>query len=74
MCNLNIVGQLLRITLGLLLIALAWFGPQTSILSIEWMKLWMLGWFGLIPLISGILAFCPLYAVFGYNFNHKQKH
>jgi hypothetical protein len=72
MCNLNIVGQLLRITLGLLLIALTWLGPQTSILGSEEMKLWMLGWFGLIPLISGIVAFCPLYAVFGYNY--KQKH
>jgi hypothetical protein len=73
MCNLSIVGQLLRVTLGLLLIALAWYGPQTTILSKEWIELWALGWFGLIPLISGILAFCPLYAVLGYNYYNKQN-
>jgi len=72
MCNLNTFSQLLRIIFGLILIALTWFGPQTSILSSEEMKLWMLGWFGLIPLISGIAAFCPIYAILG--FGHKQKH
>ena len=71
MCNLSIFSQLLRIILGIILLALAWFGPQTSLLSLEWMSLWRLGWLGLIPLISGIAAFCPIYAVLG--FNHKKK-
>lgn len=74
MCNLSIIGQLLRIIFGLILIALAYFGPQTSILSNEWMKLWSLGWFGLIPLISGIAAFCPIYAVLGRGHQKKHKH
>ncbi len=73
MCNLNLIGQSLRIILGLLLIALAWYGPKTSILSLEWMNLWVLGWLGILPLISGIVAFCPFYAIFGYNYyNHKK--
>jgi len=71
MCNLNIISQLLRIILGIILLALAWFGPQTSLLSLEWMSLWRLGWLGFIPLISGIAAFCPIYAVLG--FDHKKK-
>jgi ABC-type arginine transport system permease subunit len=71
MCNLSIFSQLFRIISGLILIALAWFGPQTAILSAEWMKLWMLGWFGIIPLISGIAAFCPIYAVLGRGHRHK---
>lgn len=69
MCNLGLFSQVLRIILGIILIALAWFGPQTSILSFEWMHMWRLGWIGIIPLISGIAAFCPIYAVFG--FGHK---
>jgi hypothetical protein len=73
MCNLSTFGQILRIIIGLILIALAWFGPQTSILSGEWMDLWVLGWFGLIPLISGIAAFCPIYAVLGFGHPHKPK-
>ena len=71
MCNLSIISQLLRIVLGIILIALAWFGPQTSLLSFEWMSLWRLGWLGIIPLISGLAAFCPIYAVLG--FGHKKN-
>jgi hypothetical protein len=72
MCNLSIFGQLARITIGLTLIIIAWFGPQTSILSFEWMVLWKLGWLGFIPLFSGIAAFCPVYAILGHD--HQQKH
>ena len=70
MCNLGIFNQVFRIVFGLVLISLAWFGPQTTILEFEWMYLWRLGWLGLIPLISGIAAFCPIYAVLG--FGHKS--
>ena len=69
MCNLGILSQVFRIVFGLVLISLAWFGPQTTFLTFEWMYLWRLGWLGLIPLISGIAAFCPIYAVLG--FGHK---
>lgn len=73
MCNLSIFSQLLRVIIGLILIALAWFGPQTSLLDVELIHLWKLGWIGLIPLISGIAAFCPIYAVLGLGHkNHKQ--
>ena len=70
MCNLGMFGQVSRIVFGLVLIAFAWFGPQSDILAFEWMYLWRLGWLGLIPLISGIAAFCPIYAVLG--FGHKS--
>lgn len=71
MCNLKPISQILRVVIGSLLIAAAWFGPQTSLLASEYMKFWALGWIGLIPLISGIAAFCPLYAVFGCG--HKPE-
>jgi len=71
MCNLGIFAQVLRIIFGLVLIALAWFGPQTDVLPFDLLYLWRLGWLGLIPLISGIAAFCPIYAVLG--FGHKTN-
>ncbi len=73
MCNLNIFSQLLRIVFGIILIALAWFGPQTSVLNPEWMSLWNFGWLGIIPLISGIAAFCPIYAILGIGHQHDTK-
>ena len=73
MCNLNLVGQLLRITLGLLLIALAWFGPQTSILSVEWMKLWMLGWFGFLPSCVNGVKIMGITSVGNYTIDVYKK-
>jgi hypothetical protein len=73
MCNLKPFSQIFRIILGSILIAAAWFGPQTSLLSSEFMKLWAIGWIGLVPLISGIAAFCPVYAVFGRGHNPETK-
>lgn len=46
----------LRIVAGLVLIALVFVGPATP---------W--GWVGLVPLITGILGFCPLYKLVGLN-------
>jgi hypothetical protein len=44
----------LRIVLGLGILSLVFWGPQS---------LW--GFVGLFPLITGILGFCPLYRVLG---------
>lgn len=73
MCNLNIFAQLLRVILGIALIALAWFGPQTKIISYDLMYLWNFGWLGIIPLVSGIAAFCPIYAVLGLGHKTDKK-
>jgi hypothetical protein len=37
------------------------------------MHLWKLGWIGLIPLISGIAAFCPIYAILGFGHKHHDQ-
>jgi hypothetical protein len=73
MCNLNFSKQISRIILGIALITLAWYGPQTSLLDDNWIQLWNLGWTGLIPLISGITAFCPLYDVLGFGHGHHRQ-
>ena len=54
--NTGSVDRLLRIVIGLVLIALVFIGPQTF---------W--GWIGLIPLLTGLFSFCPLYMVLGVN-------
>ncbi|MCK4706746.1 MAG: DUF2892 domain-containing protein [Gammaproteobacteria bacterium] len=65
MCNLNIYAQTLRIIFGLILISLVWLAPLIPALSPELVKFSGFGWLGIIPLISGIVAFCPIYAVLG---------
>lgn len=70
MCNLKLSSQLIRILIGLALISLTWLGPQSRLLDREMMDLWYLGWLGIVPLLSGIAAFCPIYAVLG--FGHKS--
>lgn len=74
MCNLNSNSQFSRILFGLALIVLAYFGPKTPYLSFELIDLWKIGWFGFVPLLSGIAAFCPIYAVLGcghHRYNQK---
>lgn len=72
MCNLSALSQLIRIIAGLVLVAAAWLGPQTDLLSQDMKHLWLIGWIGLVPLITGIAAFCPLYAVIGKDHNRPE--
>lgn len=54
--NEGTVDRTLRIVVGLALLSLVFVGPQT---------LW--GLVGLVPLLTGVVGFCPLYKVFGFN-------
>ena len=45
-----------RVLLGLFLVALVFVGPQTS---------W--GWIGIVPLVTGLVGFCPLYRLAGIS-------
>ncbi|HEY9053051.1 MAG TPA: DUF2892 domain-containing protein [Gammaproteobacteria bacterium] len=56
MANVGGIDKVLRIVAGLILIALVFVGPQTP---------W--GWIGLVPLITGLVGFCPLYKIIGMN-------
>ncbi len=56
MTNEGTTDRALRIVAGLILLSLVFFGPQTP---------W--GWVGLVPLITGLVGFCPLYRVLGIN-------
>ncbi|RMD78475.1 MAG: DUF2892 domain-containing protein [Gammaproteobacteria bacterium] len=54
--NMGAVDRAVRIILGLALISLVFWGPQTP---------W--GWIGLIPLATGLVSWCPLYSLIGVN-------
>ena len=54
--NEGTVDRLLRIMLGVALLAIVFVGPQTA---------W--GWVGLVPLVTGLVGFCPLYSLLGIN-------
>ena len=54
--NVGSTDRILRILLGLILIALVFVGPKTP---------W--GWIGVIPLVTGLFRTCPAYRLFGVN-------
>lgn len=60
-CNIGVLDQILRVLIGVVLIALIFFGPQT--------------WWGLIgvPVIAiAISGWCPLYGLLGMRTCRKR--
>ena len=54
--NVGSVDRVLRVVVGLALIAMVFVGPQTP---------W--GWIGIVPLVTAGLSWCPLYTVLGIS-------
>jgi hypothetical protein len=52
--NVGTIDRVLRIVVGLVLIALVFVGPQTP---------W--GWIGIIPLGTALIGWCPAYRLLG---------
>ncbi len=52
--NVGGVDRVVRIVVGLGILSLAFFGPQTA---------W--GYLGLVPLVTGLIGWCPAYLPFG---------
>jgi len=52
--NIGRADRIVRILVGLGLIALVFIGPETP---------W--GWLGLVPLLTALVGTCPLYSIFG---------
>jgi hypothetical protein len=50
------IDRALRIIAGLVLISLVFIGPQTP---------W--GWIGVVPLVTGLIGWCPAYTLLGLN-------
>jgi len=52
--NEGALDRVLRVVVGIAILSLVFIGPQTP---------W--AWFGLVPLITGLVGFCPLYSLLG---------
>ena len=55
--NVGGIDKILRIIVGIALIASTFLVPA--------MTLW--GWVGIVPLVTGLFNFCPLYPLIGLN-------
>lgn len=56
MFNVGTLDRVVRIIVGLALIAAAWLGSVGA---------W--GWIGLLPLLTGLIGSCPAYLPFGFS-------
>lgn len=54
--NVGGADKIIRIILGAVLVSLVFIGPKT-----QW------GWIGLIPLLTGVFSYCPLYQLIGFS-------
>lgn len=54
--NIGGIDRVVRILLGLTLISMVFVGPK---------MVW--GWIGILPLVTGFIGFCPIYALLGIN-------
>lgn len=59
--------RIIRVVLGLVLLALGWFNVGPGAWGV------FLQWIGFVPLITGIVGWCPLYAIFGMRTNAARK-
>ena len=60
--NVHNIERVVRVIIGLVIVSLVFIGPQTA---------W--GWLGLVPVITGIIGWCPPYALFGFSTCKKPE-
>ena len=52
--NVGSADRIMRVILGVVLLAMVFVGPQTPF-----------GWIGIVPLLTGLFGTCPLYSIIG---------
>lgn len=62
MLNEGPLDRALRVVIGIAIVSLVFVGPKTG---------W--GWLGLVPLLTGLVGLCPLYALFGVRTNQRPR-
>jgi len=63
--NESVFDRMVRVVIGAALLYLGWFGLVDG----GWGT--FLKFFGLVPLLTGIVGWCPLYALFGFRTNRQ---
>ncbi len=56
MINEGTIDRSIRVLAGLAILSLAFVGPKTA-----------LAYVGVVPLLTGLIGFCPAYRLFGRN-------
>jgi len=59
--------RIARVVLGIVLLYLGWSGTVTGGLG-TFLKI-----LGFVPLLTGLVGWCPLYAIFGTSTNRKDE-
>ena len=59
--NLSGTERVLRMLAGAAMLGAAWTGAVTGILGVA---LQVFGW---VPLVTGVVGWCPFYAIFGFS-------
>ena len=54
--NVHNIERVVRVVIGAAIVSLVFIGPQSP---------W--GWLGLVPMATGLLGWCPPYAMLGIN-------
>ena len=60
--NEGTVDRAVRILVGIALVSLVFLGPKTA---------W--GYLGVVPLLTGLVGFCPAYRLFSLSTNEKTR-
>jgi hypothetical protein len=60
--NIHNIERVVRVVIGAAIVSLVFVGPQSP---------W--GWLGLVPIATGLLGWCPPYAMFGINTCKKAE-
>lgn len=60
MANVGSIDKILRIVVGAALLVLTFVGPFTATLY-PW------GLIGIVPLVTGLIGWCPLYSILGLS-------
>lgn len=60
--NEGTIDRIVRVVIGIALLSLVFVGPQT-----------MWGLVGIVPLLTGIVGFCPAYKLFGLSTCPDEK-
>jgi len=64
--NVGSVDKIARIVIGLALIAFALFGPAD--MGWKWV-----GWIGVVPILTALMGWCPLYSIVGIRTCSMEK-
>ncbi len=59
--------RVLRVVVGAVLLVLGWTGAVGGTLGT------VLKWLGFVPLITGLVGWCPAYALFRFRTNKAEK-